>query len=272
MILFVVEGEEREIAILKTIEELFFEKQRDRIIYSFGTDIYELYRLIVDDNMEDNELYFKDVVSVLQQLNKDKPDSPLNRIKDRSDVSEVYLFFDYDLQVSKLGQAVSKQELNSKIERLVSFFDDETGNGKLFVNYPMVESLRYVKSLPDPDYCNYSFPIEQLLNFKDYASRFSCFGNLDFACFRIGKKTKEITSQSLNRKDDLSKNWRLLTTQNVRKANYICYQKDQLPSNSESITQSKIFKGQMTSYYPKGSISILNSFPLFVFDYYGRVV
>lgn len=272
MILFVVEGEEREIAILKTIEELFFEKKRDRIIYSFGTDIYELYRLIVDDNKERDELYFKDVVSVLQQLEKDNQDSPLKMIKDRSDVSEVYLFFDYDLQVSKLGHVVDKQELNSKIGQLVSFFDDETDHGKLFVNYPMVESLRYFKTLPDPEYSYYTFPVGQLLNFKDSASKFSCYGNLDFACFRIGKNSREITPQSLLREEVLSENWRLLTTQNVRKANYICHQEDQMPDDREAITQSSIFNGQMVSYYPNGVVSILNSFPLFLYDYFGRVV
>lgn len=275
MILFVLEGEEREIAIFKTIEELFFEKKRDSIVYSFGTDIYELYRLITDDNKEKDALYFKDVVSVLQQLEKDKPNSAINRIKDRSDVSEVYLFFDYDLQVSKRGRVLDKNELNSKMAKLISFFDDETGNGKLFVNYPMVESLRYIKSLPDFEYYKYAFQIEQLLNFKNAASDFSCYGNLDFACFRIGKRTREITSRSLadlSKREALLKNWTLLTSQNVKKANYICHQKNDSPKDRESISQANIFNGQKENYYPKGLVSVLNSFPLFLYDYFGRIV
>jgi hypothetical protein len=272
MILFVLEGEEREIAILKTIEELFFENKRDRIIYSFGTDIYELYRLIVDGDKDNDELYFKDVVSVLQQLEKDNPNSPINKIKDRSDVSEVYLFFDYDLQISKPGQVVDKQELNSKIEQLVSFFCDETDHGKLFVNYPMVESLRYFKSLPDPDYYKYDFPVDHLTEFKESASLFSCYGNLDFSCFRVGRRSKEITVNSICRREELSGNWRLLTVQNVEKANFICCQKNEMPTSRESITQSNVFNGQMSYYYPKGNISVLNSFPLFIYDYFGRVV
>ena len=43
MILFVFEGAEREPRIFKTLERLFFGKE-ERLVCSFGNNIYELYR------------------------------------------------------------------------------------------------------------------------------------------------------------------------------------------------------------------------------------
>ena len=43
MILFVFEGDEREPRLYRTLERLYFPKQNDNIICSFGNNIYDLY-------------------------------------------------------------------------------------------------------------------------------------------------------------------------------------------------------------------------------------
>lgn len=35
---------------------------------------------------------------------------------------------------------------------MLDFFSDETENGKLYINYPMIESLKYTKEIPDANY------------------------------------------------------------------------------------------------------------------------
>ena len=45
--------------------------------------------------------------------------------------------------------------MNEILSEMLEYFDDETGNGKLYVNYPMVESLKYTKELPDEHYAEY---------------------------------------------------------------------------------------------------------------------
>lgn len=34
----------------------------------------------------------------------------------------------------------------------MDYFSDETENGKLYINYPMIESLKYTKEIPDANY------------------------------------------------------------------------------------------------------------------------
>ena len=43
MILFVFEGEEREPELYKTLERLYFPRENDNIVCSFGNNIYALY-------------------------------------------------------------------------------------------------------------------------------------------------------------------------------------------------------------------------------------
>lgn len=48
MILFVFEGARREPMLFESIKYLFFEKETDTIVYSFGNNIYNLYKQIME--------------------------------------------------------------------------------------------------------------------------------------------------------------------------------------------------------------------------------
>lgn len=144
MILFVFEGDEREPRLYRTLERLYFPKVNDNIICSFGNNIYDLYNELKE--YEDGG----DIVSVMRERLAARGDSILNGIRS-SDISEIFLFFDYDFQHSHL----SLEEINQRVEEMLALFADETENGKLYINYPMIESIRYTKELPDNDYANY---------------------------------------------------------------------------------------------------------------------
>ena len=61
MILFVFEGARREPMLFESIKYLFFEKETDTIVYSFGNNIYNLYKQIM-------ELGTGDIVSLLREI------------------------------------------------------------------------------------------------------------------------------------------------------------------------------------------------------------
>ena len=54
-----------------------------------------------------------------------------------SDFSEIYLFFDYDFQNTNL----TLEEMNRRLQEMLEMFDDETDNGKLYINYPWLNQL-----------------------------------------------------------------------------------------------------------------------------------
>lgn len=180
-----------------------------------------------------------------------------------SDFSEIYLFFDYDFQNTNLSLA----EMNERLQEMLVLFDDETDNGKLYVSYPMVESLCYTKQLPDEHFVEYSILRSHCMerSFKDLAREFSYYGSLDFielpdsGHHRPGKKEVAQVRQ----------NWIWLVQQHTSKANYMCNRENSMPLNKDIVAQSRIFMAQCEYYLSDGErIAVLNGFPLFLFEYF----
>ena len=268
MILFVFEGVSREPAVFKTLEHLFFERKKDRIICSYGNNIYQLYSQMTENGTLTDPDYYLDIVSVLKEKYGDDEDNPVSRIESVSDVSETYLFFDYDIHNQNRDRTLTYEELNGRLQKMIEFFDNETENGKLFVSYPMIESIRYTRKLPDAAFYKYTVSVEDLKSFKEISAEFSYYANLDFLCFHCSRKSGRISIKSEEEERSLRDNWFLLVRQNVAKASYICSGQNLVPESAEMLSQLDIFKGQIEKYLPCGCISILSSFPLFLFDYF----
>ena len=251
MILFVFEGAEREPRIFKTLERLFFGKE-ERLVCSFGNNIYELYRQLREFDGEG------DIVSILRENNAQLPSGVKS-----SDFSEIYLFFDYDFQNTNL----TLEEMNERLREMQELFDNETDNGKLYISYPMVESLCYTKQLPDEHFAEYAISRSDCMNrpFKDYAREFSFYGSLDFVELpdsghrRPGKR--EVAR--------IRQNWIWLVQQHTSKANYMCNGENSMPLNKAIVAQPRIFMAQCEHYLSDGErIAVLNGFPLFLFEYF----
>lgn len=252
MILFVFEGEDREPNIYKTIEKLFFPRQNENIVCSFGNNLYALYKEMIDLDGDG------DIVSVLKTKLGERGDTMLQELRS-SDFSEIFLFFDYDFQHSQL----SLDEINQRVDEMLTLFNEETENGKLYINYPMVESIRYTKELPDENYVDYIVSREECNNFKQLAKEFSYYNDFTHILFRdneIPSKQRYLTIQD---------NWSFLRHMNVCKANWIVNGRNEIPINKEDINQIAIFEGQKQRFVETHeSVAILNSFPLFIFDYF----
>lgn len=254
MILFVFEGKRREPDIFRTLEHLFFPKGQN-IICSFGNNIYELYRRMKE--LEGDG----DLVSLLRELNRDKPENPFSPDVKSSDFSEIFLFFDYDFQ----NRNITLEEMNKQISEMLELFSDETDQGKLYINYPMIEAIRYTKTLPDEHYPEYSVSRTECHDkgFKDLAQKFSAYASLDFIVLDFRKETAPGILAKIRQ------NWLLLERQNVIKANILCNDSANIPADKDSISQRHIFNAQTSKYIlPKDEVAILSAFPLFKFDYF----
>lgn len=254
MILFVFEGKKREPDIFRTLEYLFFPKGLN-IICSFGNNIYELYRQMKE--LENDG----DIVSLLREINKGKPDNPFTDDMKSSDFSEIFLFFDYDFQ----NRNITLEQMNNQISQMLSLFNDETDQGKLYINYPMIEAIRYTKTLPDEHFPEYSVSRTDCHDkgFKEMAQQFSAYASLDFIVLDFRKEP------SPNKLEKIRENWRLLERQNVIKANLLCNDTFDMPTNKDSISQHIIFCAQLSKHIlSKDEVAILSAFPLFKFDYF----
>lgn len=247
MILFVFEGEKTEPKVFDSLRKVFFPQEESIVVCTYNTDFHSLYK-----NLSENDW---DLFYVLKERLQSHNDTRLDGYKS-SDFGQIYLFFDYDFQNSRFD--VSEQ--NRRLNKMLEFFNEETENGKLFVNYPMVESIRYTKKLPDASYDDYVVSREQCKEFKSLASSFSFYPDLSFL---IVGNTNNVPVE------EVMENWKHLIRQNVGKAYWLCDgEKDDVPRQKSLISQDKIFSAQVAKYVePSESVAILNAFPLFVFEY-----
>lgn len=206
MILFIFEGKSREPSLFYTLQKLFFQNTNEHIVCSFGNNLYQLYKEL--KKYEGNG----DIVSILKDKYKDKINSPFAGNELSSDFSEIYLFFDYDFQNTN----IQIETINSQVSEMLEIFDDETNFGKLYINYPMVESIRYTRELPDKQYYKYTISREYCHNFKSLSAEFSHYKSLDFI---VLDQRKTVYDDEIKH---IQSNWKFLKEQNVNKANYIC--------------------------------------------------
>lgn len=244
MILFVFEGGKAEPAVFDSIEKLFLSNEELRVVRC-RHDLPTLY-----SNLRANDY------DLLRSLPFEENGIFLPNDK-RLDTlfSQVFLFFDYDFQ-----NRIGTQKVNSILEEMLDFFSDETENGKLYVNYPMVESLKYTKEMPDPDYWQYVATREECSShqFKGNAERFAYAQAKAFRFIDLQRTNAEIVGV----------NWGKLKFQNVCKANYLVTGCNTMPLEKSIVNQKNIFDAQKSNYVDKEErVAILNSFPIFLYEY-----
>ncbi|MBU3849171.1 MAG: hypothetical protein IAA16_01235 [Candidatus Treponema excrementipullorum] len=276
MILFIFEGKNDEPRLYKTLKEIFhFELKEEEIIHYFCNNIFSLYDTLKsysEDVLDDSV----DLVNVLKEdaFMHEKSHTELDKIKYSSEISEIFLFFDYDIRKQDEKNKLTIEEQNAKIVELFNYFEngslDSERNGiKLYINYPMIESYRFFKKeLPDVDFRNYTFDLLSEKSFKHIVNEESFYQNLKYLCFDIKKSGEVKTSVDKERIKKIKQNWLHLKELNIKKAHFICTDNYSIPENKDTINQQTIFDKQIEKYIkPNNEVAILNAFPLFWFEY-----
>lgn len=257
MILFVFEGQEREVDIFNALRQLYFGDEEVIVEFTYNTGFHTLYKELKKNDMS--------LFRVLQEASKKRDIDKLGGYKE-DDFSEVFLVFDYDFH----NKDVTLEQWNQNLKEMLDYFDDETKNGKMYVNYPMVESIRYTKELPDKDYYKYTVKRDECLKikgnptsgFKYKAAEFSAYLGLDFIQITESKTPEE--------RDTVRKNWDYLKRQNVAKAHYLCDGANTFPRKKTLFPQAAVFDAQCKKYVNTDEcrVAILNSFPIFLYEYF----
>lgn len=151
--LLIVEGkhEKNELLglLLKSYPEIDIELE-DIIIYK--TNIYQLYDSIVnkyDEDWFDTDVDLPFIVS--EKLN-------MNETLHKVDFMNILLIFDYERHDPFFSE--------EKINHLQQYFQDSTDVGKLYINYPMVESYQHLYSIPDSGYAERSISVSLQPGYK----------------------------------------------------------------------------------------------------------
>lgn len=274
MILFIFEGKDDEPRLYKTLKEIFhFELNEEEILHYYCSNIFSLYDKIKEYGVFDGSVNLINVLKEEAAKHKEVK-SDLNRIKYSYEVSEIFMFFDYDIRKQDEKNKLTIEQQNAKILGLFNYFENESldseRNGiKLYINYPMIESYRFFKKeLPDEDFKNYTFNLMSEKSFKQIVNEESFYKNLNYLCFDLNKSGELKISDDEKRTNKIKQNWLHLKELNIKKAHFICTDNYSIPESKDSINQRNIFDNQIEKYVTlNNEVAVLNAFPLFWFEY-----
>lgn len=223
-ILIVVEGKKTEPYILKKSKNnLLSLVDLDYEITVFANPIYELY-----DAYKKGE--YDDLVSYLHyEKNLELPDDVLPK----QAFSAIYLIFDFESQYQKYS--------DEKIKELLELFNNETENGKLYINYPMIESFYHLKSFPDYEYNDRKISTLNLTS-ESYKT--------------LVNQEAKIAKNKITKKHLC-----YIIMQNYNKAKYIT------KSREKEINYQKVLDVELEMKKTKSEIFVLSTLPLLLIDY-----
>lgn len=147
----VVEGESQEPRLFRKIFKEY-ELDMEYEIYTYGTTIHELYERMFAEGYEG-----ACDLSLLSVLKEREVDEEKRKLLD-GNFSDILLVFDYDPQDNRFS--------SHRLEEMSRYFDESTDEGKLYLNYPMLEACKHFRTMPDLDYLTREVEIEDVACYK----------------------------------------------------------------------------------------------------------
>lgn len=146
--LLIVEGNHEKNRLFWLISKCFPEINIDiDNVWIYGTNIYMLYDDIVKAYGSEWEKENDDIDLPFVISKKQNP----NVLRYKRDFVNIIIIFDYERHDVNFSE--------DKILEMQNFFIDAADMGKLYINYPMIESYQHLWELPDNDYAERKIPV-----------------------------------------------------------------------------------------------------------------
>ena len=163
-ILVIVEGEADEVRFLNSIFKNCY-KKADYKIYTYKTNIHVLAQELFNNynDFDDDET---DIRLILASLESDKKRRDILLDK----YTDIYMIFDFEPH--------HDHPHFDTVRRMIKYFDDSTNQGKLYINYPMMQSYKHLLKLPDATFKDRKVDMSQIKNYKRIVGEESCYTDL----------------------------------------------------------------------------------------------
>ena len=243
-ILLIVEGKKTEPMVFSRLAEVF---DLDCEIHCFATNIYDLYRRMKAYD------FTADIRDVLKEKHQDQKGIL------SLDFAYTYLIFDCDLHHSEIGEKRSPKDIAldnlDALQEMASYFTNETDPsiGKLYINYPMMESFRDADNFFDPSYESRCVALSMLSQYK------SEVGNRKLCRLHTNRFEK--------------RHFEGLILQNLHKWNSICHQTWEKPEYSKYLQDPSflaLLGKQKRSMEEEGILWVINTSLFLIIDYFGN--
>jgi len=202
--------------------------------FSYGTNLYPLFNSISKEQDRDDW----DILLFLRSREKDIKKKEILNLH----FAEVIMIFDFDPHDPQFDA--------DKITTLVEFFSDSTEAGKLYINYPMVESFYHMKNIPDDFFNSYVVAVSDIGSFKA----------------RVQKNFQPDPSKFAVRKDEVD----IVIRQNINKARLIS---DMSIRNENKPPDSlRILMAQLEKVNDERAVAVLCTSIFYIVDYNSNLI
>lgn len=233
-ILFIVEGKKKEPELIhKIYSNCFANENYD--VFPYATNIHDLIERIYLNGELDEAFSIQDFLR--EKCIDDERRKILNKT-----FSDIFLIFDLDPHDKRINQ--------KRLLELQKFYSESTDNGRLYINFPSIESYCNVEKMPDNEFKNKIIEVKKCKEYKDIVNKTTPFYN------SIAKLNKKIIFA--------------LAAHHLGKFNNILYNKFELKLfngyvKGEELIQ--ILKNQIELLNNNKELYILNTFILHIFEY-----
>lgn len=233
-ILLIVEGDSDEVKFLKGLFKKCNQKTEYKF-YSYRTNIHVLAQELFN-NYNDFDEGDIDIKLILSSLENDKNRKQLLY----DNYSDIYMIFDFDPQ--------HNHPHFDTIKRMVSYFNDSTLQGKLFLNYPMMQSYKHFDKLPCSSFENLEVTLDEIKKYKEIVGKISGFTDLT--------KYNYITYYSI-------------AVHHVKKANKLLNGTYEIPNLDDYLKfdYCKIYNLELALFTGRNIISVLNTCVFSLIDF-----
>ncbi|WP_018750150.1 hypothetical protein [Paenibacillus sanguinis] len=238
-ILVLVEGERTDYKLMSKLIGLYPELDAKYQIVSYHTNIYVLYQeFFTSGEHQDN-------FDLLQVLKSRESDFQKKYIFDDR-YTDILLIFDLDPHDPLFSE--------EKIKKMQNYFCESSDMGKLYLNYPMVESFYHMNSIPDPEYNDRTVSMDELRS-RSYKARVNRES--------MGRNYQRF---AINRVDCGS-----VIVQNIQKAKMLLGENTQISSTWSEIDSVSLLNKQL-EYLRMGYLYVLCTCAMFIYDYDSRLL
>ena len=275
-IAIIVEGARSEPPIFENLRKLFFSGADEAeavsleiIQFPFCGNIYNFYDLLPHEELakEGATSLSVDTIPLLQDRVKNFcqngnrggllpgfTEEDVGRLLSykRNDFAQLFLFFDIE-------QQDPRGDKDKIVRLLTNVFSNETDNGKLYINYPMVEALRDIRK-EDACYHDCLVPISDIKSYKKLVGTRTCLTNVSKYDEQTWKRfcTRAVQRISCLLMEGCSIDEAEKRTQRMSFRDYRAH-------GSQHAIYQKQFENHIST---KSEVMVLSSIPLFLLDYY----
>lgn len=233
-LLFIVEGEADEPKFIRHLFRICYPRQTYKT-YTYRTNLHTLAKKLEDDypDFDEDET---DICLILRSYES----SDTKRAILSEKYSDIFLIFDFEPQ--------HDSPHFETIRRMLNYFQDSTSQGKLFINYPMMQSYKHLPALPDSQFFKTKATISDWGHYKQIVDNISAYTD-------ITKYTYPIFVS--------------LAAHHLKKANYVLTGSYTLPTLDEycSWNLTDVFDKQLVYKNHDSFVYVLNTCIFVLADY-----